>query len=110
RFLQKNDETAIPTALKPETNDALNRILNRSDAQGVTIYPLALPTGDPNNLADPTPIQVALFGAARSRLQIMADRTGGTFNAINRLEEMGKVYGLVAAELRTLYTIEYQST
>jgi hypothetical protein len=83
--------------------------LSKSDAQGVTIYPLALPTGDPFKLADPTPAQIAMFGAARVRLQILADRSGGTLNTINRLEEMGRLYAAVAAELRTLYTIEYQS-
>ncbi len=102
----KDDQ--IATAIKPETNDLLTRVLNRSDAQGVTIYPLALPTGDPDKLADPTPRQVAMFKAARTRLQIVADRTGGTLNAINHLEDMGRLYAQVAADLRTLYTIEYQ--
>lgn len=51
-----------------------------------------------------------MFKAARSRLQIVADRTGGTLSTINRLEEMGRLYAQVAADLRTLYTIEYQST
>ena len=106
--LEALKDNQIPTAIKPETNDLLNRVLNRSDAQGVTIYPLALPTGDPNKLADPTPRQVAMFKAARSRLRIMADRTGGTLNAINHLEDMGRLYAQVAADLRTLYTIEYQ--
>ena len=109
-ILQKIDEKDMLTAIKPETNDNLNRVLNKADVQGVTIYPLALPTGDPSKLADPTPIQVAMYNAARSRLKILADRTGGTLNAINRLEEMGRLYASVAAELRTLYTIEYQST
>jgi Ca-activated chloride channel family protein len=100
----------IDTGIKADINPALNRVLNRSDAQGVTIYPLALPTGDPARLADPTPRQIAMFKAARQRLQIVADRTGGTLNTINRLEEMGRLYAQVAADLRTLYTIEYQST
>ncbi len=107
-LLQNLKESEIPTAIKPETNDTLNRVLNRSDAQGVTIYPLALPTGDPAKLADPTPIQIAMFSAARNRLQILAQRTGGTLNTINRLEEMGKLYAAVAADLRALYTIEYE--
>ncbi|MFN2393145.1 MAG: VWA domain-containing protein [Pyrinomonadaceae bacterium] len=107
-LLQNLKESEIPTAIKPETNDVLNRVLNRSDAQGVTIYPLALPTGDPAKLADPTPIQIAMFSAARNRLQILAQRTGGTLNTINRLEEMGKLYAAVAADLRALYTIEYE--
>lgn len=107
-FLANLKETEIPTALKPDANDDLNRVLNRSDAQGVTIYPLALPTGDPAKLADPTPIQTAMFSAARSRLQILANRTGGTLNTINRLEEMGRLYAAVAADLRALYTVEYE--
>ena len=106
--LENLKDDQIATALKPESNDALNRVLNRSDAQGVTIYPLALPTGDPAKLADPTPRQIAMFKAARARLQIVADRTGGQLNSINRLEEMGRLYAQVAADLRTLYTIEYQ--
>ncbi|MEO6050415.1 MAG: VWA domain-containing protein [Pyrinomonadaceae bacterium] len=108
--LESLKDDQIATALKPEASDILDRVLNRSDAQGVTIYPLALPTGDPAKLADPTPRQVAMFKAARSRLQIVADRTGGTLNAINRLEDMGRIYSQVAADLRTLYTVEYQPT
>ena len=98
----------MSTAIKPEENDILKRVLNKADLLGVTIYPLALPTGDPAKLADPTPRQVAMYKAARARLQTVADRTGGTLNAINRLEDMGSIYAQVAAELRTLYTIEYQ--
>jgi Ca-activated chloride channel family protein len=107
-LLGKLGEREIPNALQPETNDVLIRILNRSDAQGVTIYPLALPTGDPAKLADPTPIQTALYSASRSRLKTLAERTGGTLHSINRLEEMGKLYAAVAADLRALYTVEYQ--
>lgn len=107
-LLEPLKDDQVPTAIKPDISELLNRILNRSDAQGVTIYPLALPTGDPAKLADPTPRQIAMYKAARSRLQIVADRSGGTLNAINRLEDMGRIYTQVAADLRTLYTVEYQ--
>jgi VWFA-related protein len=107
-LLLKLDESKMPDAIKPENNPTLIEVLNRADAQGVTIYPLALPTGDPAKLIDPTPIQTAMYSAARFRLQTLANRTGGTLNAINRLEEMGKFYAAVAADLRSLYTIEYQ--
>ncbi|MBA3633384.1 MAG: VWA domain-containing protein [Acidobacteria bacterium] len=110
KFLEKVKESDIPTAIQPETSEALNRTLNKSDVQGVTIYPLALPTGDPFKLADPTPVQIAMFSAARNRLQILAERTGGTLNTINRLDEMGRLYAAVAADLRALYTVEYQPT
>lgn len=105
--LEKVAEDQIATTILPETNPSLIKVLARSDQQGVTIYPLALPTGDPAKLADPTPRQVAMYQAARERLRIIADRSGGTLNAINRLEEMGRLYGLVAADMKTLYTIEY---
>jgi VWFA-related protein len=108
RTLESIKDADVATAIKPDTNPALNNILNRADVLGVTIYPLALPTGDPDKLADPTLRQKAMFKAARDRLQIIANRTGGTMNAINRLEEMGRLYAEVAADLRTLYTIEYQ--
>lgn len=107
-FLSKLAESEMSSAIKPDSNPDLTRILDRADRLGVTIYPLALPTGDPAKLADPTPLQVAMWTAARSRLKLVADRTGGTLNAITRLDEMGRLYALVAAELRTLYTIEYQ--
>lgn len=108
KLLSSLTDEQIPGTIKPETNSALDRILSRSDVQGVTIYPLALPTGDPARLADPTTRQIAMYKAARERLQYLADRSGGTLNAINRLEEMGLLYARVAADLRTLYTLEYQ--
>jgi len=107
-FLSRLTEPEMASAIKPEANTDLTRILDRADRLGVTIYPLALPTGDPAKLADPTPLQVAMWTAARTRLKLVADRTGGTLNAITRLDEMGKLYAIVAAELRTLYTVEYQ--
>lgn len=109
-LLASVQENRIPSLIDPKANETLNRILNRADKLGITVYPLALPTGDPAKLADPTPMQVAMYRAARDRLQILADRTGGTLNAINHLEDMGRLYAAVAADLRALYTIEYQPT
>lgn len=108
KALEKLNDDAVPGAIKPETSEILSRVLGKSDSLGVTIYPLALPTGDPSKLADPTPRQVEMYQAARARLKIVAERTGGTLNAINRLEDMGRIYSLVAADMRALYTLEYQ--
>ncbi|REJ77972.1 MAG: VWA domain-containing protein [Acidobacteria bacterium] len=94
--------------IEPENSSALNQVLRKASNQGVTIYPLALPTGDPAKLVDPSPIQVAMYSAARERLDILASRTGGMLNTINRLEEMGRLYAQVAGDIRSLYTIEYQ--
>lgn len=96
-------------AVKPEASEELIRILNAADRQGVTIFPLALPSGDPRRLSTPTPSQIGMYSAARSRLQSLADRTGGRLNEINRLEHMAQLYREVAANLRTLYTVAYQA-
>jgi VWFA-related protein len=97
-------------AVKPEQNQRLVSFLDNAAVQGITVYPLALPSGDPKRIAQPTPFQTAKYTAARERLQIVANRTGGELNVINRLEQMGTLYAEVAAILRTLYSIEYQSS
>lgn len=107
---KSNNVDEAVASIKPEQSVVLRRVLDQADRQGVTIYPLALPTGDPKRLPDPNPLQVAIYTAARQRLQIMADRTGGRLNAINALEDLSKLYGEVAADLRTLYTVTYQSS
>lgn len=100
-------QTAI-AALRPGESAPLRAALDAADRQGVTIYPLALPTSDPRMIPDPTPTQTAVYTAARLRLQELADRTGGRLHEIRRLEDMGRLYAEVAAEMRTLYTIAYQ--
>jgi VWFA-related protein len=101
-------DSEISTAIKPETNARLNSVLTDADRLGVTVFPLALPSGDPKRLPLPDPSIVAMYTAARTRLQILADRTGGHVNEIHRLDEMAKLYAEVAASLRSLYSITYQ--
>lgn len=101
------NEAAI-ASIKPNASAPLNAVLNIADSMGVTIYPLALPSGDARLLPFPDPQQIAMYAAARTRLQTIADRTGGRLSEIRRLEDMGKLYAEVAAELRTLYTLTYQ--
>jgi VWFA-related protein len=103
---QTND-TAI-ASIKPEASGPLNAVLNAADRQGVTIYPLSLPSGDPKKIADPNPQQMAVYTSARSRMQRLADRTGGRLNELRRLEDLGFLYAEVAADLRSLYTITYR--
>jgi VWFA-related protein len=95
-------------AIKPQTSTALNAVLASADRQGVTIYPLALPSGDPKRLPIPGPDITGIYAAARMRMQTLAERTGGRLNEINRLEKMAELYREVAADLRTLYTVAYQ--
>jgi VWFA-related protein len=105
----KTSDEAV-AAVKPEASAALRSVLDAADKQGVTIYPLALPSADPKNLLPLTPQQAAVYTSARARMQSLADRTGGRLHEIRRLEDMGRLYAEVAADMRTLYSIAYQST
>ena len=104
---KKSNEEAL-AAFKPEENAPLRSVLNAADKLGVTVYPLALPSGDIKNIPEPTPRQFAIYHAARVRLQSLAERSGGRVNEIRQLGEMARLYAEVAAELRTLYSITYQ--
>ncbi len=103
----QTDEDAVK-AINPRANSELNAVLAQADRQGVTIYPLALPSGDPKRLPLPDPVINGIYAAARMRLQTLADRTGGRLNEIHRLDQMARLYVEVAADLRSLYTIGYQ--
>lgn len=105
----QTDAEAV-AAIDPKASSALTSVLGEADKQGVTIYPLALPSGDPKRLPLPDPVIIGIYTAARARLQSLADRTGGRLNDIQRLDQMARLYTLVAADLRSLYTVAYQST
>jgi VWFA-related protein len=103
----KSDEEALGL-IDPHSSPDLTNVLASADRQGVTIYPLALPSGDPKRLPLPSPNITGIYAAARARLQSLADRTGGRLNEIDRLQYMAQLYREVAANLRSLYTVAYQ--
>jgi Ca-activated chloride channel family protein len=103
----KTDAEAI-AALRPDSSPELLSVLSAADKRGVTVYPLALPSGDPAHIPLPDPQILAIYTAARVRMQLLADRTGGQLTAIKGLDSLARVYNQVAADLRTLYTIAYQ--
>lgn len=103
----QTDEEALKS-IRPDASGPLAAVLNSADRQGVTIFPLALPSGDPKRLPIPGPDITGIYAAARSRLESMANRTGGRITEINRLDQMARLYAEVAANLRTLYTVAYQ--
>ena len=107
RKVQTNEEAIA--AIDAKANSVLNSVLTAADRQGVSIYPLALPSGDPKRLALPLPATIGAYSAARKRLQALAERTGGRLNDIHGLNEMARLYAEVAAELRALYTVAYQA-
>jgi VWFA-related protein len=102
------DEEAVKS-INPMASASLNAVLNQADRQGVTIYPLALPSGDAKRLPLPDPVITGIYAAARSRLDALAARTGGRLNEIHRLDQMARLYVEVAADLRSLYTVAYQA-
>jgi len=106
--LQKVSDTDVSKAIKPEANSQLTSVLTNADRQGVTIFPLALPSGDPKNLPIPDPLITAMYSAARARLELLANRTGGHLHEVRRLDELAKIYPVIAAEMRSLYSIAYQ--
>jgi VWFA-related protein len=107
-IVSKASDADVGTAIKPETNSQVVSVLNDADRQGVTIFPLALPSGDPKRLPLPDPSITAMYAAARARLELLANRTGGRLHEIRRLDDLSKLYAQVAADLRTLYSIAYQ--
>jgi VWFA-related protein len=107
-IVQKAAEAEVSTAIRPEANSQLNSVLNDADRQGVAIFPLALPSGDPKHLPMPDPLITAMYAAARSRLELLANRTGGQLHEVRRLDELAKIYPIIAAEMRSLYTIAYR--
>jgi VWFA-related protein len=108
-IISKAAEDEIATALKADASSQVVSVLNTADREGVTIFPLALPSGDPKRLPLPDPSINAMYAAARTRLQLLANRTGGRIHEIQRLDDMAKLYAQVAADLRSLYTIVYQA-
>src|SRR5438067_9335282 len=98
----------VSSAIKAETNSQVVSVLNDADRQGVTIFPLALPSGDPKRLPLPDPGITAMYAAARARLDLLANRTGGRLHEIHRLDDLSKLYAQVAADLKTIYTVVYQ--
>jgi VWFA-related protein len=110
RALASKAETdaAAVASIDPKASNELNQVLSAADKQGVTIYPLALPSGDVKRLPLQSPVLTAIYTAARVRLQSIADRTGGRLNDIQRLDQMARLYAEVAADLRSLYSVAYR--
>jgi VWFA-related protein len=107
-IVTKAAEDQVSTAIKAETNSQVVTVLSQADREGVTIFPLALPSGDPKRLPLPDPGITAMYSAAHTRLQLLASRTGGRLHEIRRLDDLARLYAQVAADLRALYTIAYQ--
>ncbi len=105
----QTDAEAV-AAIDPKASGALNSVLTAADRQSVTVFPLALPSGDPKRLPLQDPVITGIYSAARARLQNLADRTGGRLNEIQRLDQMARLYVEVAASLRALYSVVYRPT
>lgn len=85
---------------------------------GVIIYPLYVPSGlipassapDATTTLDPTRTRyLELTSRADEEGRRLAEVSGGTYYPITRLEQLQRAYDDVAAQLRTAYTITYES-
>jgi Ca-activated chloride channel family protein len=74
-----------------------NDALDYARRTGVTIYSVGIHL-EPNEMD------------VRSKLQRLAEETGGRFFFIERASELDKVYAAVEADLRTQYLLAYEST
>jgi Ca-activated chloride channel family protein len=86
---------------------------------GAIIYPLYIPSGlipassapDATTTLDPTRTRyLELTSRADEEGRRLAEVSGGTYYPITRLEQLQRAYDDVAAQLRTAYTITYEST
>ncbi|MDT5262703.1 MAG: hypothetical protein QOC61_1707 [Acidobacteriota bacterium] len=85
---------------------------------GAIIYPLYVPSGlipesgstDTTATLDPVRTRfLELTSRADAEGRRLAEVSGGTYYAITRLEQLQRAYDDVAAQLRTAYTITYES-
>ncbi|HVF44185.1 MAG TPA: VWA domain-containing protein [Pyrinomonadaceae bacterium] len=85
---------------------------------GAIIYPLYIPSGlipaasapDATTTLDPTRTRyLELTSRADEEGRRLAEVSGGTYYPITRLEQLQRAYDDVAAQLRTAYTITYES-
>jgi Ca-activated chloride channel homolog len=86
---------------------------------GAIIYPLYVPSGLIPSGSAPAPVvtldpmrtrYLALTSRADEEGRKMAEASGGTYYPITRLEQLQQAYNDVAAQLRTAYTITYETT
>jgi Ca-activated chloride channel family protein len=85
---------------------------------GAIIYPLYIPSGlipassapEATTTLDPTRTRfLELTSRADEEGRKLAEVSGGTYYPITRLEQLQRAYDDVAAQLRTAYTITYES-
>jgi hypothetical protein len=85
---------------------------------GAIIYPLYIPSGlipsssapDATRTLDPTRTRyLELTSRADEEGRKLAEISGGTYYPITRIDQLQRAYDDVAAQLRTAYTITYES-
>jgi VWFA-related protein len=94
-------------------------ILEATIESGALIYPLYVPSGlipegsvpKPSVTVDPMRSKyLTITTRAAEEGQKLADGSGGVFYSIKRIEDLQKAYDDVVAQMRTAYTITYDST
>lgn len=93
-------------------------ILEATIESGALVYPLYVPSGlipegsvpKPSITVDPMRTKyLTITTRAAEEGQKLADASGGVFYSIKRIEDLQKAYDDVVAQMRTAYTITYNS-
>jgi VWFA-related protein len=84
-------------------------------------YPTPNPSPSPSPYPSPAPYpgpssyprsatERAAYGIARGQLMMIADQTGGRMHSPHRIDDLSRVYGEIALDLRVQYQLGYNST
>jgi VWFA-related protein len=117
----RGERTAIVVLSDGDDNRSFipfNNVLEATVESGALIYPLYIPSGlipasggtEATETADPVRNRfLTLTSRADSEGRKLAEVSGGVYYPVTRLDELQRAYDDVVAQLRTSYTVSYQS-
>src|ERR1051325_501092 len=118
----RGERTAVVIMSRGDDNKSFvpfPAILEATIESGALVYPLYVPSGlipegsvpKPSVTVDPMRSKyLTITTPAAEEGQKLADASGGVFYSIKRIEDLQKAYDDVVAQMRTAYTITYDST
>jgi VWFA-related protein len=117
----RGERTAIVVLSDGDDNRSFvpfNHVLEATVESGALIYPLYIPSGlipasgatEVSETADPVRNRfLTLTSRADAEGRKLAEVSGGVYYPVTRLDELQRAYDDVVAQLRTSYTVSYQS-
>ncbi|MFL6230552.1 MAG: hypothetical protein ACJ741_17410, partial [Pyrinomonadaceae bacterium] len=117
----RGERTAIVVLSDGDDNRSFipfNNVLEATVESGALIYPLYIPSGlipasgatEAAQTADPVRNRfLSLTSRADAEGRKLAEVSGGVYYPLTRIDELQRAYDDVVAQLRTSYTVSYQS-